>query len=140
MKKVLMSGTLLVCMVMLSGCGSKTLTCTDEVTSDGMGTTTTKVELTFKKDKISKAKTSATMVVEDAYKSYISFMKSSLESTLENQNGVTYKVTVNDNKLDAVAEYNISKLDSDTTISGANQSLSYDDAKKYFEDSGYTCK
>lgn len=140
MKKVLMSGTLLVCMVMLSGCGSKTLTCTDEVTSDGMGTTTTKVELTFKKDKISKAKTSATMVVEDAYKSYISFMKSSLESTLENQNGVTYKVTVNDNKLDAVAEYNISKLDSYTTISGANQSLSYDDAKKYFEDSGYTCK
>ena len=146
MKNLFKIGTLALVLVAVSGCGSssKNLTCTNNSTISGMEVDTT-VKATFKGKEATKIKMSIDMKVPDSYKSYMSTIERSLKSKyseFDDAKGVSYTTSVKDTTVSLTLDANLKEM-SDSTKSALNfdgATGTYDDAKKAFEDSGYTCK
>ncbi len=142
MKKGLMTLSVMLAFVLvLTGCGgsSKKLTCKLDDEDSG----NPEITVTFNKDKATKLETKMTM--EASSEEEAQSGKAALDAILSTQytgTGVSYNskvsgksvvitVTMDVEKMDDAAKENFGVEDATTT---------YEDAKKYFEAEGYTCK
>lgn len=146
MKKFLGVFIAVVMLGAVTGCGdTKTLKCTMEESSDDSLKTSQVIEATFKKDTVTKITMTTQVKVSDEYASYLSLMKSSLESEFEeyqDQKGITVAIDAKDNTLSAKITADLDKMDEETKeeLDMVDNTASYDEVKQSMEEEGYTCK
>ena len=142
MKKFLQIGALsIICVVFLTACGGKTLTCTIEGEEDGMKQTE-EIKYTFKDDKVSKAKMTMTMELED--NSQIDTYKEMIEQQYEEINkkdGVKVEVKASGKKLTVTMDVDATKLTKED-LEGEYDDFAgtLDEIKKQYTDNDYKCK
>ena len=140
----------LVAVVLLTGCGSKKLTCSQSSDESGMKTEM-KYTIGFKSDKPSTIKTETKMTAtSDEVKESWSMMAGFMElgfADFKDKAGVkidskndekkyTYTLTM-DIDLNKISDDDLEGLDLSDI---ANSTSGYDDVKKDAEDAGFTCK
>lgn len=131
----------LVAILILTGCGKSgnQVTCTMSQDQSGMSMKQT-VKMSFKDSNVDSASISMDVKLDDAYKSYKSILISSVKSefsSLEEQ----YNVKINVKETSNGFNVNLT-LNKDAMVSmfGSDLSGTKDQAVKYFESEGYTCK
>lgn len=144
-KKFMLCVPVLALGLLTSGCGNtKVLECTMSEYNDGMEMSQV-VKATYKKDALSKADMTMKITVDEEYSEYMDLFESSLTSEfheLEGQKGVTMNIETKDNTLtfSLVADLNSMSDEAKEELDMAEDVGTYDEAKKYFEEEGYTCK
>lgn len=146
MKNFLKVGVLALVLVLVSGCGAKgkVLTCTMTNEETGMKSDQT-MKVSFKDNKASKVNMTMKMTLDDEYASYLSSVKSMMDSEFEeftSKTGVKYDSKADKNTININLELDVTKLsESDLKDMNFDNSLgTYDEVKKSLEESGYTCK
>ena len=137
-KKLFAAVTLAAIPLLLTGCGGKKLVCTQKEDSMEM-----KYSISFKKDKVDTIKFTTTIdlaamgVTEDQLKG-TDLCETFVKSDDDMKEAVkSCKSDIKDKKATVTATLDASKMDNE---SGMDSSQSYDDAKKFFEGIGMTCK
>lgn len=130
MKKGVLVLSSLVALVGLTGCGKK-LTCTMENSQSGLEMKQN-VEIKFKDDSVDTMKVTMDITIPDEYKDEKQELIDMFKEEDEN-----IKVTETNDGIRVEADEN-SDLFADMDIK--DKEVSYDDAKKAFENQGYTCK
>lgn len=144
-KKFMLCVPVLALGLLTSGCGNtKVLECTMSEDNDGMEMSQV-VKATYKKDALSKADMTMKITVDEEYSEYMDLFESSLTSEfheLEGQKGVTMNIETKDNTLifSLVADLNSMSDEAKEELDMEEDVGTYDEAKKYFEEEGYTCK
>ena len=144
-KKIMLCLPVLALGLLTSGCGSeKVLECTMSENSDGMEMSQV-VKATYKKDALSKVDMTMEITVDDEYAEYMDLFESSLTSeftALEDQKGVTMNTETKDNTLTFSLVADLDEMDDEAKedLDMEDNAGTYEEAKKYFEDEGYTCK
>lgn len=142
MKKYLYLVCLICVSVVLSGCGTKKLTCTK--TSDESGTTTNeKIVINFKNNKPSTTSMEMDMKFSDDQKSYIDMSYSILESTFEEmeEDGVTVDTNKTDDSIKIKMDIDFSKVkDTDDLSIEFDEDDTLENIQKELKDEGYECK
>ena len=146
MKNFLKVGVLALVLVLVSGCGAKekVLTCTMTNEETGMKSDQT-MKVSFKDNKASKVNMTMKMTLDDEYASYLSSVKSMMDSEFEeftSKTGVKYDSKTDKNTININLELDVTKVsESDLKDMNFDNSLgTYDEVKKSLEGSGYTCK
>ena len=145
MKKGLYIGAALLSTCILSGCGSKVLECNrSNDYSEEMKMNQT-VKATFKGKEVTNLTMNMNITLSENYLEYRDNLKSSIEdefSNLKNSDGVSFNTKDTSNGFTFNLDANITKMDekSKGELNLLNTKQSYEDAKKEFEDEGYTCK
>lgn len=144
-KKFMLCVPVLALGLLTSGCGNtKVLECTMSEDNDGMEMSQV-VKATYKKDALSKVDMTMKITVDEEYSEYMDLFASSLTSEfdeLEDQKGVTMNTETKDNTLtfSLVADLNSMSDEAKEELDMEEDAGTYDEAKKYFEEEGYTCK
>ena len=128
--------------LVLTGCGTKTLTCTKTSTEEGMETKEN-IKVNFKNDKPSTAEMSMEMILDEDTKSYIDLIYSSLESTFEDyeQEGLTIDTDKTDDTVTVKMNVDFSKVESTDELDfDIDADEDFDSVKEDFESDGYECK
>ena len=143
MKKILLSLVAFFCVCLLSGCGGKTLTCSNTEAEEGM---TSKIEykVSFDGDEATKISTKMEMEIPEEYIEYMSMIEEEMKSTFEGKNGVDYDIKTSSNKLTLNLVMEPKKMD-DGALKEMDLDLedfkaNYDTIKTEMEKEGYTCK
>ena len=131
MKKIKMVILPIIAVLVLSGCGSKNLTCTMSTTTSGMKTDST-VEIGLKSNKVETMKVTIDVEIPDEYKD----QKQTIIETFENM-GTGMKAKETDKGIRVTADENSSFFDAYNIKDGK---VKYDDIKEAFEAQNYTCK
>lgn len=141
---ILKKFSFLICLVaifVLTGCGKSgnQVVCTMNQDSSGMSMKQT-VKMNFKDNNVDSASISMDVKLDDTYKSYKSILISSVKSefsSLEQQ----YNVKINVKETSNGFNVNLT-LQKDAMVSmfGSDLSGTKEEAIKYFESEGYTCK
>ena len=145
MKKSILFGTLVASSILLSGCGTKTLSCSKIETADGYSANET-VEAKFVGNEVTNFKLSMTMTLDDEFKDNMDLFKSMLEeqfSSYKNKDGLKFEInSKNDIEIDLVLDADLKKMSDDDKkeLDFIDTKGSYEATKKEFEDDGYTCK
>lgn len=145
MKKCLAVCLAVVMVGFATGCGSdtKTLTCTMNQNVAMMDMKQT-VNVTFKKDSVTKMEIVQDVKVSDSYASYMDEIKESLEDEMESYKemglNVTTKTNGNNIKVSMTADLTKMSDKDKENLDLLDAKGSRSDAKKAFEDAGYTCK
>jgi hypothetical protein len=143
MKRIMMGMTLLVCLGVLTGCGSKKLTCTATGTDIGKKVVTT-IDVSFNGSKASKVKTNIEMNFENVYEEALDVLHTTLKEEYSKQNkeeGMKVDVTKGDNKIVVNIDMDVkkySKSNGENDIVDITQSRA--EIKKALEQEGYICK
>lgn len=145
MRKYAVIPLLLMVCIGLTGCGSKTLSCTKEDNSNEDLKMTNKIEAKFSKDKITKMVTVVEVKADGIYKKHVDSLKKSLEeqfTDVKDKKGVTFKTDVKDNTISLRLDVNVKEMDADSLeeLNIMETTQKYEDAKKSLEKDGYTCK
>lgn len=145
MKKYWMIPLLCTLCIGMTGCGGKTLSCTKEDKSNEDLKIVDTIEAKFSKDKVSKMSTITEVKAMGAYKKHMDALKSNLEepfTEVKDQKGITFKTSVKGQTITRRLDVNVKEMDADTLedlgLIGAYQK--YEEAKRKFEEDGYTCK
>ena len=147
MKNFFKLGTLALVLVLVAGCGGakgKTLTCTKSEDETGMKTSQT-LKVVFKDDKASKINMDMKMDIDEQYASYISTIKSMIDSQFESyksKDGIKFDSKTSKNTVSVSLEVNLAKFSKDdlAALDLDGSEGTYEEAKKAFEEEGYTCK
>lgn len=145
MKKIMYGVTLIAIALLLSGCGTKTLTCTKETTSSAY-TTTEKMTIIFENDSVvNKMHISLSMKVADSYQNYMSTIESSIKSAYaqyDDEDGITVDTTVDGTTVKVEMDVVPSELSDDakTNLDMDNFTGSYSKTKEYMGNEGYSCE
>lgn len=143
MKRILMTGALVLTLVVMTGCGDKkTLTCTKSSSDNGF-TNEIEAVFEFKNDRIEKSTQKSTIIAEGEFAQYIDDYKDSAQTTAETynkQSGFSAKVESDNNRISLIIEMTPSEMketDYDSNRMGENY-----DSMKYIltGQEGYTCK
>ncbi len=143
MKRILMTGTLVLTLVILTGCGDKkTLTCTKSSSDNGF---TNDIEAVYEFDgnKIKKSVQTNSIVAEGAVADYIDEYKNSAQELVDeynNKKGFTAKVESDNSKISVIVEMDPSKMD-ESEFNANRMGENYDSMKAVLtQEQGYTCK
>ena len=142
MKKIFCLLCLLGLSFTLSGCGTKTLTCTKSETESGMTNEET-MTVKFKDDKPSSATMKMDIKFDDSTKSSVDMMYSLLESGLKEaeQDGVKVDTKKTDNSITVKLDVDFSKVkDEDGLDLDFDSTKSFSEVKEEIEEEGYKCK
>lgn len=128
----------------VTGCGSKTLTCTQTEEQGSMKMEQT-VVAKFTNDKATKVDMTMEMVLDDEYKEFLSTFEKQLSSEfekLEGKDGVSIKTTTKDNSIKVDLSADLKKISDETKeeLDFSDELGTYEETKKEFESQGYTCK
>lgn len=140
MKKISSIVLALIAVVSLTGCGSKTITCTK--TEDD---TNSKIVTTFKGDEVTKVVMESTVTVEaDEVDTTYSFMQMAA-AMYEDTQGINVSASKTSNSVSLKIEMEPSKLDEETmeTMGLESEDIKNTSSEKYIEsmtEDGYTCK
>ena len=144
-KKFMLCVPVLALGLLTSGCGNtKVLECTMSEDNDGMEMSQV-VKATYKKDALNKVDMTMTVTVDEEYADYMDLLTSSLTSEfteLEDQQGVTMNTETKDNTLTFSLVADLDKMDAEAKeeLDMEEDAGTYEEAKAYFEEEGYTCK
>lgn len=142
MKRILMSVTLLVAVVIMTGCDEKkTLTCTKD-NSDGGFVNNIETVYEFTNDKIEKATQTNLVELKDDYVQYFEDYEKNAkakEEEYKDKKGFETKVESGDNKISLTITMDPSKM-GDEDLEEYNLGENYDSLKYVLETNGYTCK
>lgn len=143
MKKVLMALAAMGIVLVLTGCGTETLTCTMSQDESGMKMNQ-KAVVTFEDNEVTKMKMDVEVEVDEAYANYISMMESMLESqfTQFSDNGAKVDVSSDDSKINVSIDMDVKKMTDEQKENLDMEDVygSKDATKKALEEQGYTCK
>lgn len=147
MKKKLMLCIPVVALGLLtSGCGNtKVLECTmTDDSTDGMEMLET-IKATYKKDALTNVTMNMKITVDEELEEYMDELSDSLTSefsSLEDKEGVKVTAETDENVLDFNIEADLTKMDDEAKeeLDMDDETETYEEAKKYFEEEGYTCK
>lgn len=143
MKKVLMALAAMGIVLVLTGCGTETLTCTMSQDESGMKMNQ-KAVVTFEDNEVTKMKMDVEVEVDEAYANYISMMESMLESqfTQFSDNGAKVDVSSSDSKINVSIDMDVKKMTDEQKENLDMEDVygSKDATKKALEEQGYTCK
>ncbi len=144
MKKYLAVGLAVVMMGFATGCGStKTLKCTMDQNVAMMDMKQT-VNITFKKDTVTKMEVIQDVKVDDSYSSYMSEIEKSLEQEMDEYKekgiNVTTKTNGNNIKVSMVADLTKMSDEDKESLDLVDAKGKMSDAKKALEEQGYKCK
>lgn len=144
MKKYLVVGLAVVMMGFLTGCGSntKTLKCTMDQNVAMMDMKQT-INVTFKKDTVTKMEVIQDVKVSDSYSSYMEEIEKSLKEEMDSykEKGLKVETKTNGNNIKVTMVADLTKM-SDEEKEGldlVDAKGKMSDAKKAFEDQGYKC-
>lgn len=143
--KVMLCVPVLALGLLTSGCGNtKVLECSMSEENDGMEMSQV-VKATYKKDALSKVDMTMKVTVDEEYAEYMDLFTTSLTSefkNLEDKKGVTLNSETKDNTLTFNLVADLDKMDNDAKeeLDMEEDAGTYEEAKKYFEEEGYTCK
>lgn len=145
MKKYLGLTLIIVIVTLLSGCSfTKTLECEKSYNENGIDQVK-KVKAWFKNDSLVKVKMDTTVDLTGKEKSYVDSYKKALDKVYKedfNKTGISTESKVDSSKVYSSVVFNLEEMndkDKQTLgIDGLNKTL--DDAKKSYENDGYTCK
>lgn len=133
----------LICIsVMLSGCGTKTLTCTKE-TKDNGSTTEEEIIVKFKKDKPITTSMEMNMEFSDEQKDYLDMTYSILESSSKDmeKEGVNIDIKKTDDNINYKMDIDFSKVKDDDNLSiSFDKNDNLDSVKEHLEKNNYECK
>lgn len=145
-KKMILCVPVLALGLLATGCGNtKVLECTmEDDSAEGMEMSQV-VKATYKKDALTKVDMSMEVTVDEELEEYMDYLAGSLTSEfseLEGKDGVTIKNETKDNKLtfSMVADLNKMSDEAKEELDMEDDAGTYEEAKKYFEEAGYTCK
>ncbi len=144
MKKYLAVGLAVVMMGFATGCGStKTLKCTMDQNVAMMDMKQT-INITFKKDTVTKMEVIQDVKVDDSYSSYMSEIEKSLEQEMDEYKekglNVTTKTNGNNIKVSMVADLTKMSDEDKESLDLVDAKGKMSDAKKALEEQGYKCK
>ena len=128
--------------LVLTGCGSKTLTCTKTGTEDGMETKEN-IKVTFKNDKPATAEMNMEMILDEDTKSYADMILGMLESTFEEaeQEGLTIDTEKTDDSIKVKMNVDFNKVKSTEELDfDIDSDEDFESVKEDFEEDGYSCK
>lgn len=132
---------LMFCFV-LTGCGTKTLTCTKTENKETLKTDE-KTVITYN-NQIKTIERTMKIELKDSYKDYADMVMKSLNTSLKNyknKKGIDLSSVKKDNDIIISLKFDGSKMnDSSKKLAGFDSSKSYDNMKKDLEKKGYTCK
>lgn len=146
MKKYLGICFAIVLVSFATGCGSKTKTLKCSMEQNlSVYEMKQDVNLSFKKDSITKMEIIQNVKVDETYSSYIGELEKTLATTFDSYKDtkgfdISTKTDGNTIKTTLVADF--SKMDDETkkSLDIVDTTAKYDDAKKAFETQGYSCK
>ncbi len=128
--------------LVLTGCGTKTLTCTKTSTEDGMESKEN-IKVNFKNDKPATAEMSMEMILDEENKTYIDMFYSMLESTFEDyeQDGLTVNTEKTDDAIKVQMNVDFGKVESTEELDfDIDADKDFESVKEDFETDGYECK
>lgn len=142
MKKVFCILTCSLFTLFLTGCGTKTLTCTKTSTEAGM-VSKENIKINFKNDKPSTSEMSVEMSFDEDTKAYANMIFGMLESTFENyeQDGLNVDINKTDDSIKLKMNVDFSKVkDIDELDINIDLDEDYNDVKEDYLEEGYNCK
>lgn len=145
MKKSMLLGSALVSCFLLSGCGTKTLSCSTTESDDGFSASQT-IEAKFVGNEVTNVSLDMIMTLDDDFKDNKDLLISSLEESFQNyqnKEGLTLNITdKSDNEVEVVLDADLKKMSDEDKkeLDLIDTTGSYDATKKELEDEGYTCK
>lgn len=128
--------------LVLTGCGTKTLTCTKTSTDDGMETKEN-IKVNFKNDKPSTAEMNMKMSFDEDSKSYMGMFYGILESTFANyeQEGLTIETDKTDDEITVKMNVDFNKVESTDELDfDIEADEDFESVKEDLESDGYKCK
>lgn len=135
-------GILLICCMVLTGCGSKTLTCSKTENKESLKTEE-KVIITYNKQ-MKTIEHDMKVSLKNSYEDYIDIVTKSLNDSLKkykNKKGISVKSVKNKDNVVVSLKFDGSKMDdSGKKLAGFDTSKSFNNMKKELEKKGYTCK
>ena len=143
MKKRLYIMVLLLIMVSLTGCSSKTLTCT-KTSDESIYNLKEKITTKYGMFGVKNININMEMTLKDNSFINASVLEKTLDETYKElkENGAKVNISSKDNKVLVDINFDLKKMDNDKLkeIDLYNVNESYEDAKKSFKKLGYTCK
>lgn len=136
---------LLVCVLLFTGCGSRTLKCSRENNYSDEMKMIQKLDIKFKSEHIKKLAMDMNVELGDEYLSFKDSLITSVESEFSdysNERGVSYSTSDTENGFNFKLKVNFNKLSDDLkkSIDIVDYEKSYDSIKNDLEESGYICK
>ena len=146
MEKYLMGFVLVLCLVLLTGCGNtkKVLECSKDFNQNDIAINQ-KMLTYFEGNEVVKLTIDMAFDMGDEYKEYITTYKDALESSYKeqyNKKGVVLEVTNDSDKVYAKIDFDLKNMSAEDKKSLNFEDVygSYSATRKDLIDSGYTCK
>lgn len=143
MKKTKLLAIFFIFGLLLTGCDSKSLSCTKEEEIDA-GKTKEVQLITFDNNKIKSYEATMSIALKDEYKNYADTLVESLEEPFKDyteEDGLEYNTTVDDNNISVTVSGDYNKMSDDVKQSlGIADNSSFDQVKESLEEDGYSCK
>lgn len=144
MKRVGLIGVCFGMILLLTGCGNEVeLTCnmTEDISYASM---TAEYHLVYEDELLTVMDQGAIIEIDEEYADYLSYFEDSFKEEFEDRASyVKTSYKTEDNRFIAKASYDITKM-SDEDLESSNdykdEFATYESAKAYLEDQGYTCK
>lgn len=128
--------------ILLTGCSSKTLTCTKTEEKDP-GATVKKQVIVFENNKLKNMEVNMDLKLNDSYQDYSSMIKKSFEKSFEeykNKKGITLNIQEKSNVITVNIKADYNKLNDESKKLMKITDTSYKSVKKSVQKDGYTCK
>lgn len=145
MKKRILLGALVVSCILLSGCGTKNLSCSKTEKEDGFSAEE-KIEAKFVGNEVTNVSLNMTMTLDNEYKDNKDLFISMLESKFtnyKNKDGLKFEISSkSDTEIDLVLDADLKKMSEDDKkeLDLIDTKGNYDATKKEFIEQGFTCK
>ncbi len=143
MKKTKLLAIFFIFGLLLTGCDSKSLSCTKEEEIDA-GKTKEVQLINFDNNKIKSYEATMSIALTNEYKDYADTLLESLEEPFKDFNeedGIEYKTKVDGNNISVTVSGDYNKMSDDAKQSlGIADNASFDAVKESLENDGYSCK
>lgn len=145
MKRMGLIGVCFGLILLLTGCGKDTVELTCSMTEDASyASMTAEYHLVYEDEKLTVMDQGAIIEVDEDYANYLSYFEDSFKEEFENSaDYVKTSYKTEGNRFIAAASYDITKM-SNEELEDSNdyeeEFATYESAKSYLEDEGYTCK
>ena len=145
MKKGVLFTALVASCVLLSGCGTKTLSCSKTEKDSGFSAEET-IKAKFVGNEVTNVSLNMTMTLDDEFKDNKDLFISMLEeqfTNYKNKDGLKFEIkSKSDTEIDLTMDADLKKMSDDNKkeLDLIDTKGSYDATKKELEDQGFTCK
>ena len=145
MKRMGLIGVCFGLILLLTGCGKDTVELTCSMTEDASyASMTAEYHLVYEDEKLTVMDQGAIIEVDEDYANYLSYYEDSFKDSFEDSaDYVKTSYKTEGNRFIATASYDITKMSAEELEDSndyEDEFATYENAKAYLEDEGYTCK